>query len=282
MPHTIQGRGLGWKPDVPDMNDYRYSVSRTGDQVPAQIPPYAVAKNFKALPITDQRQTSACTGHSSSRHWAAELNLSPTNPLSPLFPYYWGRYLENDTAQDGGAEIRDVFKGIAQYGVAHAHYWPDVDKNVLRQPTKTADKDAHKHLPIEYHRLGASGDPAQIRQDILSCIASGHGFVTGVSCYDSMFTPAVDQSGLVPNPQPGEKNQGGHALSFGEYWLNHSFANTPYGQRCTQLGLQIPEEVVCCANSWSTRYGYQGYYFFDMKFLCNRDLCDDTWTARAK
>lgn len=276
--------GLGWRPDIPDRRDYRYSVKLVDhmDAAIAITKPHVCTPSFRRLPITDQRNTSACTGHSTSRMWGQERKLTPR---SPLFAYWYGRKAIGETQIDEGAYIRDVIKGIGVEGNPRDDLWEDVDDNLFREPAARAEIDAEKRLPLEYHRVGATGDETRVRQDILACLASGHSFVTGVSCYDSLFSERTLRTGLVLLPEGNEALQGGHALHFGEYWINNSFKDSEYAQTMRNRGIPdslIPEEVACTANSWGKQYGIDGYFFFDLAYLTNRDLADDTWTLRAK
>jgi hypothetical protein len=48
----------------------------------------------------------------------------PNVQLSRLMAYYLGREIEGTVEQDGGAQIRDVIKGLARSGVCAERDWP--------------------------------------------------------------------------------------------------------------------------------------------------------------
>jgi hypothetical protein len=284
MPRTVEfDKGLGWRPDVPSFKDFRYSA-QLHDKVDTAliIKPHGVAQGFRHLTITDQRETSACTGHSSAYHWELERKLSPR---SPLFNYYYGRKAINEVDKDDGAYIRDVFDGLRHEGSPRDDLWQDTDANLHLPPSERAELDAAKRLPVQTLRIDTPGSQDQLRQSILACISTGHSFVTGVSCFSSFFSDRSTRTGLFLTPDPSESFEGGHALCFGEYWLNDTFKETPYAQEMRTRGIPdslFPKDIICAAGSWSKDYLLNGYHYFDLNYVTNRDLADDTWTSRGK
>lgn len=288
MPRTINfDKGTGWRPDIPSQLDKPHLFKASGpqrtDKVDAGLAfrPHAHSKNFLKLKHTDQRQTSACTGHSSSYHWADEHHLSPR---SPTYAYWYGRKAINETDIDEGAYIRDVFDGLAHEGNPRDDLWPDRDDNIFIPPNAKAEADAVKRLPVSRHRIDEPTE-LDLRTAILTCISAGHSFVSGVSCFDSFFSDRSIQTGLFLVPSMSESFQGGHALCFGEYWLNDLFAKTPEAQLMRQRGIPdslFPKEVVRARGSWGTQYLLDGDHFFDLAYIIDRNLADDTWTTRAK
>lgn len=280
-------KGTGWMPELPSKNDWRYSARRV-DQVDTALafPNHMMAPRFRSLPINDQGSRSSCTGEASSREWARERKLTPR---SALFPYWYARKRINETDRDEGAYIRDVIDGIAHEGVPRDDLWPDVAANLFKEPSPRAEQDAEKRLPIERYRLDADdigGSREQIRARILACLLKGHGFVTGVTCYNSFFEERSLRTGLFNLPNTSsERPQGGHAIAFGEVWLNNTFKDTPYAQEMRNRGLpdsMIPTEVACAAGSWGKQYLLNGYHYCSLEYIIDRELADDTWTMRAK
>jgi hypothetical protein len=197
---------------------------------------------------------------------------------SALAIYYEERRLNNETAIDAGAYIRDGAKVVTSYGCPQEKLWPDVDENVFLDPGDRVDRNANAMKFGEYLRVGAS------KQEMCSVIASGHGFVMGISCYDSMFTPMADATGIIPYPKSGESMQGGHALEYGAYDLQFKQSQKAYNLRNGRYhGLPeeaIPDEVLIFANSWNVDWGDQGYGYLDLKFAVDENLADDRWTIR--
>jgi hypothetical protein len=288
-PNITIGKGLGWKPELPDKRDFLYSARRVDFLDPAaELPVRVRSTKFQRAARTDQRMTSACVGHSTSRHWQQERSLTPRSPLDP---YWRARHYRNWENQDEGAYIRDAFKMLSAQGCTRDYLYPDIDANVFRAPSARADDDADNRVPIEYHRIDSddSGDREQVRRRVLACIASKHSLVGGVTCYDSFFSERTISTGitLLPNLS-AEREQGGHAMHFGEYDLD--FPSCEYAYVARNMGFpeaELPKEVVIASQSWGPDYGLRDEHFsqiwiFDLNYIIDRMLCDDCWTSRSK
>lgn len=273
--HSESNRGLGWRPDLPDFRDHRYSLSTHGVvEIAAPLPPRHEAPRFRKAPIKFQRNIGSCTGQAWAREAARERKLTEQSALAI---YYEERRLNGELDIDAGAYIRDGAKVVTSYGVPTEKLWPDRDENVFKDPNAKADKDAGRKIFGEYLRVGPS------QQEMCAVIASGHGFVMGISCYDSMFTSIADRTGIIPYPQDNETLQGGHALQFGGYDLK--FRESEAAQRFRSMGFPesiIPEAVMIFANSWDESWGDRGYGYLDMRFAADENLADDRWTIRVK
>jgi hypothetical protein len=288
MPRTVQfDKGLGWMPDRPSGKDLHYSAA-LHDKLDVGLAiqkPHLMAPRFRSLPIFDQESRNNCVGQSTAREWARERKLTAR---SAAFAYWYARLAEGEewTQRDEGAFIRFGFDGLRHEGCPRDDLYEDTDDNRFIAPPQKAELDAEKRLPVQTLRIGAQASRESVRQDILACIASGHGFVTGVTCYDSFFSARSLRTGLFLLPNLGtEKEQGGHALNFGEAFLQNTFKDSQYAQQMRQRGIPdslFPEEVVVAAGSWSTDYLLNGYHYFDINYVVDRSFTDDTWTPRAK
>ncbi len=286
MPGLLPPRGLGWKPELPDKRDFIYSARRVDDRDSGTaLPITAKASRFHKTAKTDQRMTSACVGHSTARHWQAERNLSPRSPLDP---YWRARKYRNWEQEDEGCYIRDAFKMLSAQGCTRDDLYPDKDQNLFIPPSPKAMDNADNRLPVSYLRLDSddTGDREQVKRRILSCIASKHSFVGGVTCYDSFFSPRTVSTGMVLLPNLGtEREGGGHAMEFGEYHLD--FRSTPHAGRLAASGFrmeELPVEAIYAMQSWGPDFGFEGsqLWFFDLNYIVDRSLCDDCWTSRAR
>lgn len=272
--HSESNRGLGWRPDLPDFRDYHYRLSPHGAAELAKAPPPRdEAPRFRKPRIKNQREFGSCTGQAWSREAERERKLTEQSALAI---YYEERRINGETDIDAGAYIRDGAKVVTSYGIPTEKLWPDIDKNVFEDPSDKADKNAHRKIFAEYLRVGPS------QQEMCAVIASGHGFVMGISCYDSMFEQMAERTGIIPYPQDNESLQGGHALQFGGYDLQ--FRQSETAQRFRSQGFPesaIPEQVLVFANSWDESWGDQGYGYLDMRFASDENLADDRWTIRV-
>jgi C1A family cysteine protease len=93
------------------------------------------------------------------------------------------------------------------------------------------------------------------------CLASGYPFVFGFTVYASFESASVAQTGQIPMPQPGESILGGHAV--------------------LAVGYKDDEQKWICRNSWSEKWGDQGYFYLDYQYLLNKGLSSDFWTIRT-
>ena len=92
------------------------------------------------------------------------------------------------------------------------------------------------------------------------CLASGFPFVFGFSVYASFEGADVAKTGVVPLPQAGEQQLGGHAV------LAVGYDDTP--------------QRFIVRNSWGPSWGMAGYFTIPYAYLTNSSLADDFWTVR--
>jgi hypothetical protein len=266
-------KGTGYKGLLGDHRDFMYRAAKDGIDQTVALPPRAVAKRFYDQPIFDQEQRSNCVGQSIARHVASVRKVSPR---SAAFVYWGARLLINETHLDQGAYIRDGFKSAAHEGVPRDDLWPDVDANLFLDPVEKADRDALKRRILSYIRL--NGAP-----DYRACIAAGFSFVAGVTLYSQMISRRTWASGILPFPQSGEYQIGGHALEFGEY--DDHFRDSAWAKWARDRGFpdaMIPERVYIAANSWSEKFGKGGYLAVDATYIDHPWLAADVQTARPK
>jgi C1A family cysteine protease len=229
---------------------------------------------FRKPRIKNQGQFGSCTGQAWAREAERERKLVEQSALAI---YYEERRLNGECDIDAGAYIRDGAKVVNSYGVPTEKLWPDEPKNVFVDPSAKADKDAARKKFGQYIRVGPSVE------EMIACLASGHGFVMGISCYSSMFTSLADRTGIIPYPEAGETMEGGHALQYGGYDLKFRESDTAHKFVTAGIPLSaIPEQVLIFANSWDSSWGDSGYGYLDLRFAADENLADDRWTIRTK
>ncbi len=252
--HKVQK--YGWIPDLPDIRDHMYAAPQP---VLATLPPL-VDLRPQCPPVYDQGQLGSCTGNAiAGAVQFVRMNAKP--PLTPdfvpsrLFIYYNERVMEHTVRQDSGAMIRDGIKSISKLGVCpETPDWPYVVAKFAQKPPKPAFKHALQHKAVSYTRLINSV------QQMQGCLASGFPFVFGFSVYASFESQAVAQSGIVPMPQAGEQQLGGHAV--------------------LAVGYDNSQQRFIVRNSWGTGWGMAGYFTIPYAYLTNNNLADDFWTVR--
>jgi C1A family cysteine protease len=247
----VSKRVYGWKPDVPDQRDIKYSAVC---KIPKKLPPKA---DLRALcpPVEDQGKLGSCTAHAltGALEVLERKNGLPVVEMSRLFVYYNERVMEGSVDSDDGAMLRDGIKTLVDLGACVEEKWPYVISKFKKKPTAASYKDGLNHQVTEYQRIDTVD---QMR----ACLASGFPFVFGFAVYESFETQAVAQTGNAVMPKPNERMLGGHAV--------------------LAVGYNDSQKRFIVRNSWGPDWGIKGYFTLPYDYLANRDLSDDFWTIR--
>src|SRR5438874_4074423 len=126
----VEGKGLGWIPDLPDARDHLYAAP------PAMLTqlPAAVDLRPQCPDVYDQGHLGSCTGNAIAgviQFDQMRQHLKPPCPFLPsrLFIYYNERVMEHTVHSDAGAQIRDGIKSVSKQGDCPESEWPyDVGK----------------------------------------------------------------------------------------------------------------------------------------------------------
>lgn len=275
---TERKAGLGWRPDKPDYRDFPYRFNRAlaGEMAAtAALPPRAAPQRGEVdrHGVLDQGATGSCTGHGTGLCAAVERNVKPR---SPYFIYYEARRAIGETDVDNGAYIRDAVKACSTLGAPVYSKWPSFEANLLVDPGAAADADAAKRKIFSYHRLSGTNDGQEFR----SCLAGGHLFTIGFTCYANLFDARVERFGIVPMPRGAE--EGGHCVAVIGY--EDDFRNSAWAAWARQGGFpdsEIPARVYECQNSWGQAWGKVGRFVIPAEYLESDYLADDAWTLRG-
>lgn len=267
--------GLGWRPDKPDWRDFRFKATLASEMQPvASLPPAAMPQRREVdlHGVLDQGETGSCTGHGTGLCAAVERNVKAR---SPFFIYYEARRIIGETNVDNGAYIRDAVKICSDLGAPVLSKWPSY-KSVLEDPGPIADRDAAKRKIFSYHRLSGAGGGVEFR----SCLAGGHLFTIGFTCFSNLWAPQVERFGIVSMPAGAE--EGGHCIAVIGY--DDNFRASEWAQWARSGGLpesSLPERAYICQNSWGTGWGRGGRFAMPADYLENDYLADDAWTLRG-
>src|SRR4051812_38669153 len=130
-------RKYTWKPDLPDIRDYRLQLDST--TLPAKVD----LRGQYSL-IFDQGQLGSCTANSIAMAIDYERLRQGLKPLVPsrLFIYYNERSMEGTIKEDSGAMIRDGIKSVAKQGVCKESTWKYNIAKFKNKPTKSAYSSA--------------------------------------------------------------------------------------------------------------------------------------------
>lgn len=251
QPRRVQK--FGWIPDLPDQRDFLYAAPMPYQ---ADIPPKVDTRSVCPA-VYDQGQLGSCTANAIGG--AIEFDQKKQKSMefvpSRLFIYYNERVIEGTVNQDAGAQIRDGIKSVAKAGAPPETDWPYDITKFTNKPSDTAYSDAAKHLVTSYQRL------VQELNTMRGCLASGYPFVFGFTCYESLESQQVAQTGVLPMPHATDKPIGGHAVVC--------------------VGYDDDERVFFVRNSWGSKWGQQGYFTMPYAYLTNPRLAADFWTIRS-
>ena len=170
-------RGYGRIPDLPDQRDTLFAAVPK----PRAVVPPSLDLRSTNYGIDDQGQLGACVGHGTEGAFRNLLRHEGVADFagSRLGLYYCARAIENDTAQDAGAQIRDGVKAAANTGVMPEALWPYVISKFAQKPPPAAYAGATAHKAVEYLRVDNT-DWNQIK----SAIATYGNLILGITAYE--------------------------------------------------------------------------------------------------
>jgi C1A family cysteine protease len=244
-------RTYGWKPDLPDHRDVKYSAVY---KIPRTLPAIVDLRGI-CPPVEDQGELGSCTAHALT---GALESLEckdglPVVQMSRLFVYYNERTIEHTVSQDSGAAIRDGVKTLVKHGCCREDEWPYVISKFKNKPTAACYKDAGDHQVTSYQRI-------ETLDQMRACLADGFPFVFGFTVYESFESQAVAKTGVAPMPGPRERSLGGHAV--------------------LAVGYDDNKKRIMVRNSWGPDWGMKGYFTLPYGYVASSDLADDFWTIR--
>jgi C1A family cysteine protease len=241
-------RNYGWRPDKPDFRDHILNYGALGSSI---NPTVDLRTSGHLPPVYDQGQLGSCTGNgiAGAIEYALKAESKPAFTPSRLFIYYNERVIEGTVEQDAGAEIRDGIKSVASDGACKETLWPYDQTKFTVKPTDDVYTESKKGIIKQYSRV-----PVALH-NIQNVLSHKVPIVFGCSIYQSFETDTVASNGMVPMPNPSEKQLGGHCMLMVGYTQTHFIVR----------------------NSWSPNWGDGGYCYMPFDYLTNTYLADDFW-----
>lgn len=275
---TIENKGLGWIPDVPDVRDFTPATAGVELVRPA---PRRRARRLAASvdlrqwmpPIEDQQAVGSCTAHAAIavveyfERRAAGKHLD----ASRLFLYKVTRNILRWRG-DTGAYIRSTMKALVCFGVPPEEFWPYDPAKLDEEPPAFVYGLARNFRPLKYYRLDVRGvEPPELLRDIRRCLARGFPLLCGFPVYPSITQ--ARRGGDIPVPDAAEGVHGGHAVTAVGYDDTRPIRNWAPGS-------QQSAGAILIRNSWGPNWGDGGYGWVPYEFVL-RGLAVDWWTMTS-
>jgi C1A family cysteine protease len=258
---------MGWKRDLPDHRDYKYSTHKEMAKVVAL--PEKADLRAKMSPIEDQGDMGSCVAHSVvgaleflelgaiSNHSTSPEKFAETFvDLSRMFVYANARIIDGDLDSDNGTHIRVAILALRKWGICREVLWPYQDRLCFTHPSLQAYKEGDQHLIPTGYRI----DHTNLIQ-IKTALATGFPVCFGMSVYDSFMGSQARKTGIITFPRADESFQGGHAMLIVGYDDAHNW--------------------FIVRNSWSAAWGDHGHCYIPYSYLTHPQLAADFWTLRA-
>ena len=240
-----------WKKDHPDFRDYQYEEHHKLGFFKRGHSSFDLTPQLS--PVEDQRTINSCTAN------AIVTQIEKNNgkkDVSRLFLYYTGREISNLQNRDDGAYLRDVLRA-ARKGICLEEIYPyDVSK-VFKKPNKKAYKNANQKIN-SFYRIHP--DNSVKRRQITHSIERGQVIVFGGALFSS-FINLRDEIWLGPTDTDKQIGiRGWHAMTI--------------------VGFNKKEKKYKIRNSWSHRWGKDGYCWIPEDYLFDRKFNDDFWSIQ--
>jgi C1A family cysteine protease len=250
-------RGYGWTPSLRHIDSTPFDHDAFGVAKPKRLPK-SVDLRAGCPPVYDQAKLGSCTANAISAALEFDLKRQGGKPFMPSRLYiYWNERAQLGTiGQDTGASMHLSTEVVRELGACHEADWPYVPARFADVPSRKAFETADglrlkEAFFLENRDLNA----------LKGALAAGVPFVFGVGVYQSFESPIVMHTGLVPLPVRGEAYVGGHAMMA--------------------VGYDDQSRMFLVRNSWSAKWGIEGYCWIPYDYLASPDLAADFWAIQA-
>lgn len=254
----------GWRPQLPDHRDYRYTPPTLA--LPGVL---SLRQSPHNGPVLNQGQLGACVPNSNADAYRTVLGIDGLKQFLPsrLYIYAQGRRLEGTPlSEDSGMTVRDALT-VIHTGVPPESDEPYSDANpgpFQLPPDAQAIADAPKSHSVIYQTLNpqASGHPLR------ACIAQGYPFTFGFSVPALLQSDQMASGADVFLPLPNDTNNQLTGDGHGVQCVGYDFTCTRFDAPAFEI-----------KNTWGEAWGDAGYFYMDFRFF--DQLATDLWTVRT-
>lgn len=248
-------------PDIQDERDFLYASFVKGETLPLTV------DHSSKIPFVFNQLNLGSCGLNAAIMYVMYLYGFKIPLLSRLYPYLKVRQIMGTVNEDSGVQLRDVCKVLVEYGACIEDMFPYVTSTFANSPTSEAimDENAIKHRITSYYRV-SNLDEYKL------AISQGHLVLLGMSVYESMETPKVAKTGILPMPKWFEKLLGGHAVLGCAYKDTQILALQKFFMNLIQTYSEGSNNML---NSWGEEWGQNG--FFEMSYEYYNKYVADAW-----
>jgi C1A family cysteine protease len=250
------------KPDPRD--ELLLLASRVTSQSPPAFDLSATGKSFAGVPLLNQANANAC-GPNTAAECLDDDQLAEKQTLSPpsrLFIYWFTRYLMDTVHQDSGVDNRTMLKALNKFGYCPESMWAYHDDlaHIMAKPNLSCITSALQKRILAYQSVRV--EAAQIKAVISNQLRP---IVFGTDVFAGIESDQASETGVIPDPKPGETPIGAHDMSL--------------------LGYDDVKKRFKLRQHWvrddGTPWGDNGYAYLSYKYGLNTSWVSDLWVIQA-